>query len=54
MIFFYCMSLKYTTQTYSYKNHVFLRLKYMPAQMINLRTTLSPVNYGLKINNMWS
>ena len=31
MIFFYSMSLKYTTQTYSYKNHVFLRLKYMPA-----------------------
>ena len=31
MIFFYSMSLKYTTQAHSYKNHVFLGLKYMPA-----------------------
>ena len=54
MIFFYSMSLKYTTRAHSYKNHMFLGLKDMPAQMINLRKTFSPVNYGLKINNMWS
>ena len=28
---FYSISLKYTTQDYSYKNQMFLRLKYMPA-----------------------
>ena len=27
---------------------MFLRLKYMPAKMINLRKTFSPVKYGLK------
>ena len=33
---------------------MFLRLKYMPAGMINLRKTFSPVKYDLKIINMWS
>ena len=33
---------------------MFLKLKYMPAEMINLRKTFSPVKYVLKIINMWS
>ena len=31
MIFFYSISLKYTTQAHNYKNQMFLGLKYMPA-----------------------
>ena len=31
IIFFYSISLKCTTQAHSYKNHIFLGLKYMPA-----------------------
>ena len=31
MIYFYSVLLKYTTQAHSYKNQMFLRLKYMPA-----------------------
>ena len=31
MIFFYSISLKHTTQAHSYKNRMFLRLKYTPA-----------------------
>ena len=30
-IYFYSVLLKYTTQAYSYKNQMFLGLKYMPA-----------------------
>ena len=37
---FYSISLKYTTQAQSYKNQKFLRLKYMPAEMINLRKNI--------------
>ena len=33
---------------------MFLRLKYMPVQMINVRKTFSPVKYGLKVINMRS
>ena len=54
MIFFYSISLKYTTQARSYKNQMFVRLKYTLAEMINLRKTFSPVKYSLKIINMWS
>ena len=31
MIFFYSVSLKYEMQAHSYKNHMSLGLKYMPA-----------------------
>ena len=54
MIFFYSISLKYTTQAHSCKNQMFVRLKYTLAEMINLRKTYSPVKYGLKIINTWS
>ena len=54
MIFFYAVSLKYKTQAHSYRNQMFLGLKYMLAYMINLRKTYSPAKYGLKIINMRS
>ena len=54
MIFFYAVSLKYKTQAHSYRNQMFLGLKYMLAYMINLRKTFSPAKYDLKIINMRS
>ena len=40
MIFFSAVSLKYKTQAHSYRNQMFLRLKYMLAYMINLRKNI--------------
>ena len=53
MIYFYSVLLKYTTQAHSYKNQMFLRLKYMPALMINLRKTFSPVTKKRPQNNQY-